>query len=113
MLGVAALLHGIGLARAGGVVIPFGIVLALRGYRMGAETRAGSLTIRGLLRTRAIPRDAITEISDFPAIVWTDLVGQRRWSPVLAFHTPQGALSGIAEHHAACVERLRKWARYR
>jgi hypothetical protein len=112
-LGFATLLHGAGLGKAGGVGIPLGLLLALRGYRMGAETRSGSVIIWGMLRTRVIPRDAIAEITDFPAVVWTDLVGNRRWSPLLAFQTPSRALPGIAEHHAACAQRLRKWARHR
>ena len=109
-LGFATLLHGTGLGKAGGVGIPLGILLAFRGYRMGAEARSDTVIIWGMLRTRVIPRDAIT---DFPAIVWTDPVGNRRWSPLLAFQTPSRALTGIAEHHAACVQLLRKWARHR
>lgn len=93
--------------------IPLGIALAWRGYRMGAETRGSSVTVWGLLRTRVIAREAISEVTDFPAIVWTDAVGRSHWSPVLAFQTPPRALSGIAEHHAACVKRLRQWARQR
>jgi hypothetical protein len=112
-LGLAALMDSSGVATAGGVGIPLGIVLAWRGYRMGAETRGSSVTVRGLLRTRVISRAAITGITDFPAIVWTDPVGNKHWSPVLAFQTPPVTLSGIAEHHAACLRRLRQWARHR
>jgi len=112
-LGIATLLHGTGLGKAGGVGIPLGILLAFRGFRMGAETRSGSVIIWGMLRTRVIPRNAIAEITDFPAVVWTNPVGNRRWSPLLAFQTPSRALTGIAEHHVACVQRLRKWARHR
>jgi len=60
--------------------------------------------------------DAVLErferAAGFPAVVWTDPVGNRRWSPMLAFETPSRALTGIAAHHAACVQRLRKWARH-
>ena len=80
---------------------------------MGAEARSGSVIIWGMLRTRVIPRDALAEITDFPSVAWRDPVGNRRWSPLLAFQTPSRALKGIAEHHAANVQQLRKWARHR
>lgn len=69
---------------------PAGILLAFRGYRMGAETRSGSVIIWGMPRTHVIPSDAIDEITDFPAVVWTDPVGNGRWSPLLVFQPRRG-----------------------
>jgi hypothetical protein len=112
-LGLATLIVGDGPVRAAGVLALIGIVLASRGYRLAVETRSDSITVWGMVRTRVIPRASITEITNYPAIVWTDPTGRRRWSPVLAFQTPSRALPGVAENHAACVKRLRQWARRR
>jgi hypothetical protein len=71
------------------------------------------VTVWGMLRTRVIARAAITEVTDYPAVVWTNAQGEKRWSPVLAFLTPQRALPCVAEHHFACVKGLRRWARRR
>jgi hypothetical protein len=111
--GLMTLLHGDGPTRVGGILAVLGVVLAYRGYRLAVETRSNSLTVWGMLRTRVIPRAAISEVTDYPAVVWTNAQGKVRWSPVLAFLTPQRALPGVAEHHAACVKRLRQWARRR
>jgi hypothetical protein len=106
--GLAALV-GEGPAVAAGVLTLIGFVIAVRGYRLGAQTHNDSVTVCGMLRSRAIPRTAITQITDYPAIVWTDRAGKQRWTPVLAFLTPSRTLPGVAEHHATCLKRLRQW----
>ena len=111
VIGLAALVAGEGAAKTAGVLALIGIVLAVRGYRLAAETHNDSVTVCGMLRTRVIPRTAISRITDFPAIVWTDRAGKTRWSPVLAFLTPSRTLPGVAQQHAVCVNRLRRWAR--
>jgi hypothetical protein len=108
-----ALLVGDGPATAAGLLALIGIVLAVRGYRLSAETHNDSVTVCGMLRSRVIPRAAISQITDYPAIVWTDRAGKKRWTPVLAFLTPSRTLPGVAAHHAACLNRLRHWARRR
>lgn len=108
--GLAALVVGDGAAKAAGVLAVLGIVLAVRGYRLAAETHHDSVTVYGMLRTRVIPRAAITQITDYPAIIWTDPAGRTRCSPVLAFLTPSGTLAGVAQHHTMCVNRLQQWA---
>jgi hypothetical protein len=108
--GLAALVFGDRAARAAGVLALLGIVLAIRGYRLAAETHHDTVTIHGLLRTRVIPRAAITQITDYPAIIWTNPDGKKRWSPVVAFLTPPRTLPRITEHHTMSVNRLREWA---
>jgi hypothetical protein len=63
-----------------------------------------------MLRTRVIPRAAITQITDDPAIIWTDADGKKRWTPVIAFLTPSRTLPRVAQHHTMCVNRLQHWA---
>jgi membrane-bound ClpP family serine protease len=88
--GLAGLVVGEGAAKAAGVLAVIGIILAVRGYQLAVETHNDSVTVCGMLRTRVIPRTAITQITDYPAIVWTDRAGKKRWTPVLAFLTPPG-----------------------
>ena len=111
--GLAALVVDEGAAKAAGVLAVIGIMLAVRGYRLAVETHHDSVTVCGMLRTRVIPGAAITQISDYPAIVWTDPAGKKRWTPVLAFLTPSCALPRVAQHHANCLSRLRHWAHSR
>ena len=80
---------------------------------MAVETRAQSVVVRGALRTVTVPRAAIREVTDYPAIVWTKADGNRRWTPVTAFVTPASALGPVRGHHRECVSRLRKWAQKR
>ena len=88
-----------------------GLVLAVRGYRLSAETRQGELVVHGYLRSRAIPRTAIVEITDSSTVIWTDGDGRKRRTPILAFSTQPGMLTSAAEHHAECRRRLQRWAR--
>jgi hypothetical protein len=113
VLGFAALAPESGWWVAGSVLIPVGALVAVRGYRLGVETHQASVQVRGMLRTRSIPRGAIQQITDCPAIAWTDTTGRARWTPVTAFITPGRTLTPIASHHADCVKQLRKWARSR
>jgi hypothetical protein len=111
--GLAALVVDEGAAKAAGVLAVVGIVLAVRGYQLAVETHHDSVTVCGMLRTHVIPRSAITQISDYRAIVWTDPAGKKRWTPGLAFLTPSCALPRVGQHHANCVSRLRLWANRR
>jgi hypothetical protein len=88
-------------------------MLAVRGYRLAAETHNESVTVCGMLRTRVIQRTAITQITNYPAIIWIDPAGKKRWTPVLAFLTPSWALPPVGQHHIMCVNRLRQWAHSR
>lgn len=90
-------------------VIGFAI-LAVRGYRLGVTCERGGLAIRGYLRTRVIARESITEITDFPAVSWTDRKGGKRWTPVTAFLTSPGEPTATRLHKAHVVSKLRRWA---
>jgi hypothetical protein len=88
-----------------------GLLLAVRGYRLSAETRKGELVVHGYLHSRAIPRTSIVEVTDSSTVIWTDGKGRKRRTPILAFSTQPGMLTSVAEHHAECRRRLRRWAR--
>ncbi|MFD3958260.1 MULTISPECIES: hypothetical protein [Streptomyces] len=94
---------------AGLVVIAFA-VLAVRGYRLGVTCEHVRMTVRGYLRTRVIDRERISEITDFPAVRWTDRTGRKRWTPLLALRTSPGEFPAIRLHKERAVSRLRRWA---
>jgi len=84
--------------------------LSVRGYRLGVTCERGRLSIRGYLRTRVIPREYITEITDFPAVRWTTRKGGERWTPIAAFTTNPSELSTTRLHKAGAIRELRQWA---
>ena len=86
-----------------------GLVLVVRGYRLGVNCSANVLTVHGYCRTRAIPRPQITSISDFPAVIWRTQDDRNRWTPIIAFAIPGRALRTYKEHAEQCTELLRRW----
>ncbi|MFJ9684479.1 hypothetical protein ACIRRX_02155 [Streptomyces bacillaris] len=85
-------------------------VLAVRGYRLGATCEHARMTVRGYLRTRVIDRECVSEITDFPAVRWTDRTGRARWTPLTALRTSPGEFPTFRLHKERAVGRLRRWA---
>jgi hypothetical protein len=113
-ISLVQLLQGQGPGRALGLLgIVGGLVLLVRGYNLSAETNQGELLVHGYLRSRAVARSAIVEITDSGTVVWNDGDGRRRRTLIWAFNTPPGTLTGVAEHHADCRKRLMRWVRGR
>ena len=77
------------------------------------EARQVELVVHGYLRSRAIPRSAIVEVTDSSSVIWTDAGGRKRRTPILAFSAQPGMLPTVAEHHAECRRQLQRWARGR
>jgi hypothetical protein len=96
---------------ASGAVLALCCVLTVRGYRLGVRCEADRLVVRGLLWTRAIPRQDIRTVTDFPAVRWETASGRGRWTPVTAFISGTGELTSLREAKARCVVRLRHWVR--
>ncbi|MGW5775244.1 hypothetical protein [Streptomyces sp. NPDC003863] len=82
-------------------------ILAGRGYRAGVRCEAERLVVRGFVRTRVIPRAAVT---DFPAVRWTTPGGRRRWTPVTVFVETTEEKEGTRSRKRANTARLRRWA---
>jgi hypothetical protein len=85
------------------------VVIAVRGYRLGVTYQNAEMTVRGYLRTRAIPRESITEITDFPAVRWTDPSGRRRWTPLWVFRVGPRETARMAASKERNVAALRLW----
>ncbi|MFD5472536.1 hypothetical protein [Streptomyces sp. NPDC127105] len=101
---------GIARLAAGLAVFEFA-VLTVRGYRLSVTHEHSRLVIHGYLRTRAIDRELITEITDFPAVRWTARNGRKRWTPLTAFMTSPGEISTTRLHKNRVIRKLRQWAR--
>ncbi|GGW51973.1 hypothetical protein GCM10010503_31150 [Streptomyces lucensis JCM 4490] len=86
-------------------------VIAVRDYRLGVSCRRATLVIRGYLRTRVIPRESITGITDFPAVRWTTHRGRKRWTPITAFVTSTDEISATRLHKERALGKLQRWAR--
>lgn len=119
-LGVAAVAIGVGLwgdgfapepvARALAALFSgIGAVVAVRSLRIGVECRDGSVRVRGLLRSRLVPRASIEGVTDFPALRWRDSAGRERWTPIAFLGDSPGAFSHYTRHNAAELDRLRRW----
>lgn len=102
--------HAVSRLAAGLAVIAFA-VLAVRGYRLGVTCEHARMTVRGYLRTRVIDREHISEVTDFPAVRWTDRTGRARWTPLVAFRTSPGEFPATRLRKERAVSRLRRWAR--
>lgn len=98
------------LAAAGAVALGSGW-LAVRGYRLRVVCADGRVTVHGFLRTRVIPRAAVSEVTDLPAVKWTTASGRRRWTPVTALIGFSGELPGIARDKRRGLAELRRWVR--
>jgi hypothetical protein len=92
----------------GGAVTAVGVVLAVRGFRTGARLNRTSVTVRGYLWSRTIPRRAITELTTLPALRWTSRSGASRWTPLFIVYDLGRALAFINAHHERCQALLRE-----
>ena len=121
-LGVAAVPIGVGLWVDGfapepvvralaAVLVSIGAVVAVRSLRIGVECWDGGVRVRGVLRTRLVPRSSIEEVTSFPALWWRDSAGRRRWTQSCSWATapvPSAATSDITQQSwTACAAGLR------
>jgi hypothetical protein len=118
--GVAVLVVGGGLSLDGpvalsdpGVVVSVlvGVLLAVRGYRLRVDSRDDVVVVHGLLRSRRIPRAALTAVTSFPALRWRDGRGRTRWTPVIAFADFNGSIAVVEQHNQKCIDRLEELLR--
>lgn len=102
------------LARLAGVLVAAaGVVLAVRGWRLGVMCERGEVAVRGLLRTPTIPRDAVIELTDFPALRWRSTGPLPGWTPIVAFLGSPRVLPRIERHNDEQLRRLRRWLKRR
>ncbi|SDN85868.1 hypothetical protein [Geodermatophilus sp. DSM 45219] len=90
-------------------LVVLGVLVAVRALRMGLTCRDGTALVQGLLLSRAVPRVAVTEVTDFPALRWQDATGRRRWTPLSCFGTTGGVLQSVRDHNSEQLGILRRW----
>ncbi|MGY1499613.1 hypothetical protein ACW4TU_24045 [Streptomyces sp. QTS52] len=95
------------------LVLFVSVIIAVRGYRLSVSCKDTELTVRGYLRTRTTPRSSITEITDFPAVRWTDSGGRGRWSPLWVFHIGPHETARMTAAKHRNLAALRRWLRPR
>jgi hypothetical protein len=98
---------------AAGLLAIVGVILAVRGYGLGAQYDDEALTIRGMFRTRKIRRSDIREITAFPAVRWSSASGRRLWTPIVAFAEWGMVIPAVARRNEEAIEELERWLRKR
>ena len=89
------------------VGVPAGIYLAVRGYRWAVFVRPDAFVVRGLLRTRTIPRAAVVEVTFTPALRWRLPSGRRRSTPLVGLMEMGGyVLPAVRAHNSKAVAQL-------
>ena len=114
VIGVVGLVSTVVHHRVGGFLVALalvavGLAVAARGWNLAVSIADDSVTVRGLVRSRTIPRRQQLTIGEAwfgPALIWESDSGRPRHTPVLAFrdwlHTPPE----IALHNSRCVRAI-------
>ncbi|WP_299039167.1 hypothetical protein [uncultured Pseudokineococcus sp.] len=95
------------------VAVPLGVYLAVRAPGCEVVCDQRGVVVRGWLWTRTVPRKAVVEVTDFPAVRWRDGRGRARWTPLSMFWTSPRMLPIFVDHSEHQVDRLRRWVRRR
>jgi hypothetical protein len=108
VLGIAAISEATAAPQRflGGALLAVSAIVAVRGYRMAVEVHENSVVVRGLLRTRTVPRAAIRSVTLYPAVRWQNRRGAARWTPLTMFISWTPMAPRYAEHHDDCAQAL-------
>lgn len=87
----------------------FGVVVAVRIPGSCVVLTADTAIVKGQLWSRTIPRRAITSITPWPFIKWTDSRGRKRSTPVSVLNA-RNAMPKFADHAAEGRKQLHDWA---
>lgn len=107
--------NGIILLVLGIPVALYGAVLAPLSLRLRLVLDADHATVRGYFGTRDVPRGAITEITNWPSLIWIGGDGRRRKTAVNAlnlfrsgfYYHPRQSVIDAADSR---IDTLREWA---
>ncbi|HEU0207086.1 MAG TPA: hypothetical protein VFQ74_10415 [Pseudolysinimonas sp.] len=99
--------------RAGNLIA--GIVIALAGLGFIWCAFIAGLFVRGYFGTRHVPRAAITGITAWPSIMWTDARGRRRRTVVNALNLYRSGFryqprQSVIDAADSRIDTLRDWA---
>lgn len=91
------------------LAIAFGMVAAIRTPRARVTLSNDHMTVYGQFWSRTVPRRAITSITPWPFVKWTDSRGRKHSTPVTVLNA-RGALPQFAQHALEGRRTLHKWA---
>src|SRR4051794_21598784 len=86
------------------VLATLGVLLMIRGYRLGVRYDRETLTVRGMFRTRKIQKSTIREITAFPAVRWSSQSGRTMWTPIIAFAELSTVIAPVARRNEQVIE---------
>ena len=95
------------------VLAAVGVIVAIRGYRVGARYDGETLTVRGMFWSRKIHRSRIRDITEFPAVRWFRRSGRTVWTPIIAFAELNTVIPPVARRNEQAIEELQRWHRKR
>jgi hypothetical protein len=88
--------------------VAIGVFVAVRTARAGALLAPESLTIRGFVSSKRVPRKCITSIERFPSIDWEDDDGRSHQSTLTVF-SGGGQTGLVASSRAQAKRALNVW----
>ena len=90
-----------------------GIILMVRGYRMGVRCSESEVVVFGLLHTQTIAKSAITsantDMAGFPSLSWQTNANSRRWTPIIVFWGTSREFHVVRLTKMRRLEQLRGW----
>jgi hypothetical protein len=98
-------------------VVALGVVLAVRGYRMAVIVEGQTVTVRGMCRSRVVPRSGVDALHDgdttllfarTPTMSWHDETGTARRTRLWMFGNPKRQFADVAGHNRRTLRQLRK-----
>ncbi len=93
-----------------GLLIFYGIVVAIRGPGVAVILTEEDALVRGVFASRLIQRTDITGVSGYPSIQWTDLAGRPHKTPVTALSVNRArAIRRVRDHADEGTWMLRSW----
>ena len=93
-----------------------GVVLAIRSARMAVVVDGPVVTVRGMLRTRVIPRGAVEALLDadiavflsqIPTLYWCEAAGQPKRTGLWMFGEPGREICDVTGHNRRTISHLR------
>ena len=87
-----------------------GLLSGFRGARGSVTLDPEAVTVRGLMWSRTIPREAITLMDEdgvfAPTIEWTSARGTKRLTPLMFLVDTSKGWGPIGEHNRQCIRQL-------
>lgn len=97
--------------------VVLGVLLAVRAFRMAVIVEARTVTVRGMVRSRTLPRAGVDALHDdfmplvlgpIPTVFWRQADNTERRTRLWMFGEPQYQFADVTGHNRRTISRLRK-----